>query len=89
MRQRHQELVVWRTLGAGKKLLRTTLWCEFAMLGLVAGLVAAIGAETALAILQINVLISTGAGLAFMGRTAVLRRAAAFRMRRLAWRSFA
>ncbi len=32
MRQRHQELVVWRTLGAGKKLLRTTLWCEFAML---------------------------------------------------------
>lgn len=30
-------------------------WCEFAMLGLVAGLVAAIGAETALAILQINV----------------------------------
>ncbi len=88
MRQRHQELVVWRTLGAGKKLLRTTLWCEFAMLGLVAGLVAAIGAETALAILQINVLISR-AGLAFMGRTAVLRRAAAFRMRRLAWRSFA
>lgn len=62
---------------AGKKLLRTTLWCEFAMLGLVAGLVAAIGAETALAILQINVLISPGAGLAFMGRTAVLRRAAA------------
>ncbi len=28
MRQRHQELVVWRTLGAGKKLLRTTIWCE-------------------------------------------------------------
>ena len=46
MRQRHQELVVWRTLGAGKKLLRTTLWCEFAMLGFVSGLVAAIGAET-------------------------------------------
>ncbi|SQJ43867.1 sugar ABC transporter permease [Salmonella enterica] len=60
MRQRHQELVVWRTLGAGKKLLRTTLWCEFAMLGLVSGLVAAIGAETALAVLQINVLISPG-----------------------------
>ncbi len=31
------ELVVWRTLGAGKKLLRTTLWCEFAMLGFVSG----------------------------------------------------
>lgn len=55
MRQRHQELVVWRTLGAGKKLLRTTLWCEFAMLGMVAGLVAAIGAETALAVLQTRV----------------------------------
>ncbi len=40
---------MWRTLGAGKKLLRTTLWCEFAMLGFVSGLVAAIGAETALA----------------------------------------
>ena len=55
MRQRHQELVVYRTLGAGKKLLRTTLWCEFALLGLVSGLVAAIGAETALAVLQTTV----------------------------------
>ncbi|WP_312690934.1 putative ABC transporter permease subunit YbbP [Kosakonia sp.] len=55
MRQRHQELVVWRTLGAGKRLLRTTLWCEFALLGLVSGLVAAIGAETALAVLQTRV----------------------------------
>jgi Predicted ABC-type transport system involved in lysophospholipase L1 biosynthesis, permease component len=43
MRQRHQELVVWRTLGAGKSLLRTTLWAEFALLGLVSGLVAADG----------------------------------------------
>ncbi len=33
MRQRHQELVVYRTLGAGKRLLRATLWCEFALLG--------------------------------------------------------
>ncbi|WP_313448114.1 FtsX-like permease family protein, partial [Pseudescherichia sp.] len=55
MRQRHQELVVYRTLGAGKRLLRTTLWCEFALLGFVAGLVAAIGAETALAVLQTRV----------------------------------
>ncbi|MGP3590138.1 putative ABC transporter permease subunit YbbP [Vagococcus sp. WN89Y] len=55
MRQRHQELVVYRTLGAGKRLLRTTLWCEFALLGLVSGLVAAIGAETALAVLQTRV----------------------------------
>ncbi|WP_407435601.1 putative ABC transporter permease subunit YbbP [Lelliottia sp.] len=55
MRQRHQELVVYRTLGAGKKLLRATLWCEFALLGFVSGLVAAIGAETALAVLQTRV----------------------------------
>lgn len=37
MRQRHQELVVYRTLGASKRLLRATLWSEFALLGLVAG----------------------------------------------------
>ena len=55
MRQRHQELVVYRTLGAGKRLLRMTLWSEFALLGLVAGLVAAIGAETALAVLRARV----------------------------------
>ena len=55
MRQRHQELVVYRTLGAGKSLLRRTLWCEFAVLGLVSGLVAAIGAETALGLLQTRV----------------------------------
>lgn len=48
MRQRRQELVVCRTLGAGKKLLRHTLWCEFALLGAVSGLAAASGAEAAL-----------------------------------------
>ncbi len=48
MRQRRQELVVYRTLGASKKLLRGTLWSEFALLGAVSGLAAAIGAEAAL-----------------------------------------
>lgn len=48
MRQRRQELVVYRTLGASKKLLRGTLWSEFAILGLVSGVAAAIGAEAAL-----------------------------------------
>lgn len=52
MRQRQQELVVYRTLGASRKLLRATLWNEFALLGLVAGAVAAIGAEAALLLLQ-------------------------------------
>ena len=55
MRQRHQELVVYRTLGASKSLLRTTLWAEFALLGAISGLVAAMGAETALAMLQTHV----------------------------------
>ncbi|MBN9931634.1 hypothetical protein HZD82_27655, partial [Pantoea agglomerans] len=41
MRQRRQELVVYRTLGAGKRLLRTTLWCEFALLGVVSGVACA------------------------------------------------
>lgn len=48
MRQRRQELVVYRTLGASKKLLRGTLWCEFAVLGVVSGVAATIGAEVAL-----------------------------------------
>ncbi|MGF2253402.1 putative ABC transporter permease subunit YbbP [Yersinia ruckeri] len=52
MRQRRQELVVYRTLGAGKRLLRSTLWYEFALLGLVAGIAAAMGAEASLWALQ-------------------------------------
>ncbi|WP_406705001.1 putative ABC transporter permease subunit YbbP [Sodalis sp.] len=52
MRQRQQELVVYRILGASRKLLRWTLWNEFALLGLVAGAVTAIGAEAALMLLQ-------------------------------------
>lgn len=52
MRQRRQELVVYRTLGAGKKLLRRTLWCEFGLLGVVSGVAAALGAEAALWALQ-------------------------------------
>ncbi|MBF7994149.1 putative ABC transporter permease subunit YbbP [Rahnella laticis] len=52
MRQRRQELIVYRTLGASKKMLHRTLWCEFAVLGLVAGIAAAIGAEVALWLLQ-------------------------------------
>ncbi|WP_289366049.1 putative ABC transporter permease subunit YbbP [Pantoea stewartii] len=52
MRQRRQELVVYRTLGAGKRLLRTTLWCEFALIGVVSGIAAALGAEASLWALQ-------------------------------------
>ncbi|BDH46761.1 sugar ABC transporter permease [Salmonella enterica subsp. enterica serovar Choleraesuis] len=55
LRSRHQELVVYRTLGATKRLLRVSLWCEFALLGAVAGVVAAAGAELALYLLQSRV----------------------------------
>ncbi|KLN96517.1 putative ABC transporter permease subunit YbbP [Moellerella wisconsensis] len=55
MSQRELELVVYRTLGASKKLMRRTLWCEFALLGLMAGLAAAFGAEVALWLLQTQV----------------------------------
>lgn len=52
MRQRRQELVVCRTLGASRKLLRASLWWEFALLGAVAGVAAALGAQVALWVLQ-------------------------------------
>lgn len=55
MHQRRQELIVYRVLGASKHLLRNTLWCEFAVLGLVAGVAAAVGAEMALWLLQSKV----------------------------------
>ncbi|MBC8945559.1 putative ABC transporter permease subunit YbbP [Xenorhabdus indica] len=55
MNQRLLELVVYRTLGASKKLLRRTLWGEFALLGFMAGLAAAFGAEIALWLLQTKV----------------------------------
>lgn len=52
MQQRRQELRVYRTLGAGMRSLRRTLWSEFALLGLVSGIAAAAGAEVALWLLQ-------------------------------------
>ncbi|MDC9613539.1 ABC transporter permease [Xenorhabdus khoisanae] len=55
MSQRQLELVVYRTLGASKKLLRRTLWSEFALLGFMAGVAAAFGAEIALWLLQTQV----------------------------------
>ncbi|MFC0180999.1 putative ABC transporter permease subunit YbbP [Thorsellia kenyensis] len=48
MRQRHIELVVYKTLGASRSILNKTIWIEFLILGLVAGLVAILGAEVAL-----------------------------------------
>lgn len=52
MQRRRQELRVYRILGAPRRLLRTTLYAEFILLGWVAGMVAAAGAEAALWLLQ-------------------------------------
>lgn len=46
MLQRRQELRVYRTLGASKRLLQGTLWFEFTLLGGMSGLAAALGAES-------------------------------------------
>lgn len=55
MQQRRQELRVYRILGAKIKLLRTTLWSEFFMIGTVSGLIAVFAAELALYFLQTRV----------------------------------
>lgn len=52
MQQRRQELVVYRTLGAKRKLLRATLLSEFALMGLTVGFTATVGAEITLGLLQ-------------------------------------
>ena len=50
--ERFHENAIIRTLGAGKKLILTSLLIEFATIGIVAGLIATIGAETSLYYLQ-------------------------------------
>ena len=50
--ERFHENAILRTLGAGKKLILTSLLIEFASIGFVAGLIATIGAEVSLYYLQ-------------------------------------
>ena len=50
--ERFHENAILRTLGAGKKLILTSLLIEFASIGLVAGLIATIGAEASVYYLQ-------------------------------------
>ncbi len=85
MRQRHQELVVYRTLGASKRLLRATLWSEFALLGLVAGLGGGHrGGNGAGGTPEQSLRLPVGARLAAVAHAARLRRRAAVPVRRLA-----
>ncbi|PCJ24867.1 MAG: permease [SAR86 cluster bacterium] len=50
--ERFHENAILRTLGAGKKLILTSLLIEFSMIGMVAGIIATIGAEGSLYYLQ-------------------------------------
>lgn len=50
--ERFHENAILRTLGAGKKLILTSLTIEFASIGIIAGLIATIGAEASLYYLQ-------------------------------------
>ena len=50
--ERFHENAILRTLGAGKKLILSSLLIEFAFIGIVAGLIATIGAEASLYFLQ-------------------------------------
>ena len=52
---RHQEAALLRTLGAGRGLLNRSLSLEFLCLGVLAGLLGALGAEGLLAVLNVGV----------------------------------
>lgn len=43
--QRQSEIQLYRTLGASKKRVTRTIWAEYGLMALVAGLIATIGAE--------------------------------------------
>ncbi|PMH41425.1 ABC transporter permease [Vibrio sp. 10N.286.49.B3] len=47
--QRQQEIRLYRTLGSSRKRIIQTLWCEYGLIALVAGLVACAGAELSVA----------------------------------------
>lgn len=50
--QRQQEIRLYRTLGASKKRISNTLWCEFGLMAVTAGVIASFGAEASVASLM-------------------------------------
>ncbi|MGR5558173.1 ABC transporter permease [Vibrio fortis] len=50
--QRQQEIRLYRTLGASKSRILNTIWCEYGIMALVAGSIAALGAELSVASLM-------------------------------------
>ena len=53
--ERFRENAILRTLGAGRRLILSSLFIEFASIGLIAGVIATVGAETSLYYLQTQV----------------------------------
>jgi len=53
--ERFRENAILRTLGAGRRLILSSLMIEFASIGLIAGIIATVGAETSLYYLQTRV----------------------------------
>ncbi|USD66743.1 ABC transporter permease [Vibrio sp. SCSIO 43136] len=49
LNQRQQEFRLYRTLGASKQRISRTIWCEYGVMALIAGVVAALGAEASVA----------------------------------------
>lgn len=47
--QRQQEIQLYRTLGASRRRITTTIWAEFGVMALVAGLIASVGADAVVA----------------------------------------
>ncbi|MGF1756253.1 FtsX-like permease family protein, partial [Vibrio makurazakiensis] len=47
--QRQQEIRLYRTLGASKKRILSTIWCEYGLMAFVAGCIASLGAEASVA----------------------------------------
>ncbi|WP_114635346.1 ABC transporter permease [Vibrio splendidus] len=47
--QRQQEIRLYRTLGASKKRILNTIWCEYGLMAFVAGSIAAMGSELSVA----------------------------------------
>lgn len=50
--ERFKENAILRTLGAGRRLILTSLFVEFATIGVIAGIIATVGAELSLLYLQ-------------------------------------
>lgn len=52
LNQRQQEIKLYRTLGASRKRISATLWSEYGLLAVIAGLMAVIGAELVIALVM-------------------------------------